>query len=287
MANYEQQPDTNDSKRYEYSKNTLIAANLELDRHVDNLQRAGIAMQGIPDFSHEIDNRREKIRHLVYGGNTHPSVSWNDTFRLRSHFELLDEIVYTPIVFSYGTAKEQLPLRRTLIDGVLGINTSLIESALEQYDHPDISPQEREELQGVIHELTAPTLLNHQQIPTALALPAPARDDLMEKTDILYYTAHQHGYSALPIQVKSSYPKEGEGNQVPKGGILVTSRHMGNSVQNNFMTARALVAEIQGQLTPRQAEHLDLFSRHFVNHVRSEAEAVRAQQTDQQAKQAA
>jgi hypothetical protein len=263
---------------FKYAKdegNEVLATSLSLDQQVQQLQGHGNRLATLPDFTQTIDQTKEQLRDILDRNEYSGIGTWNDYYRLLGHYELLDEIVYTPIVFRHGTQPDLQSTRELLVDGVYGLCVTIIESALDQYDHADTTNEEKEQLVGVLNEYTAPALLNYEQSPDRIALPAPANRDMTAKTDVVLYTLTQDGYNQLDIQVKSSHPRSKSELKAsrPKRGILITGRQMGNSPQNNYATARALVDEIHGNADSQQIAHLDLFKQHFNDTVKQRGQS--------------
>ena len=276
--------DTPDRRVFDQAKmegNDILAQNIQLDYFIQELHRRGTEGATLPNFSHIIDQRKEETRHLLEKYQDDASVTWTDFYRLLSHQELLDEIVYAPLVFNRPDRPQQQTECEQLVDGVFGLNAAIIESALEQYDHPHATSEERRHLKGVINEHVAMALLNFEQRPDQIARPSPVGSDLRRKTDIIRHSVSGGIYSELPIQVKSHIPHSEKDQMTPEGGILVTANEMGNSERNNFTTARAIVAEVggmtdmSGEKRQYYAEHLRLFHAHFTKSVDNKANLVR------------
>lgn len=238
--------------------NEILAANVYLDKKIEQLIRDGLDSATIPDLSHNIDELKRHIQKVLEENEYSGTGTWNDYFRLLSHYELMAEIIYAPILLRHrDTAGCQ-----SLVDGIYGINARILESALDQYDHPDATLRERKQLQGVMHEQVAMALINYAQVPNSLALPSPAQDDLYQKTDIIHHKLQDDVYDTVKIQVKSARPEDRK-KATPVGGILVLASDMGNSHFNNFKTARVIVRQNQGTQTDEEDAHLTLFLKHF------------------------
>ena len=101
-------------------------------------------------------------------------------------------------------------------------------------------------------------LLNFDQNPEEVALPAATADDVAAKTDIVRYTVTPRGYETLRIQVKSSEPPKGKRRQVtPKGGVLITGTMMGNSREGGLRTSHALVEVVNNTDSANRKAHED------------------------------
>lgn len=260
--------------------NEILAHTIQLDQFAQRLQRQGEREPALPDFSELIDQAKERTQKVLATHEFDATATWTDFYRLLGYQELLDEIIYAPLVFNHPNRQRHKAECKQLVNGVFGINATIIESALEQYDHPYATPEEREHLKGVINEHTAAALLNMEQRSDSITLPTSPGADIRAKTDLVRHSVQTGAYEALPIQVKS-HPPGDRRNMTPEGGILVTANEMGNSERSNFMTARAIVAEVTGatdlpdEERTRYAEHLRLFHLHFNKSVNNKAHLVR------------
>jgi hypothetical protein len=254
-------------ERAHTERNPIMAASVRLDKNIRQLQSYGEQMTDIPDLSSEIERIRADVTSMIdthYLGNTG---TWIDIYRLITKCELLEQSIYTPLLFRYGNNADHIVQagREALINGLLGVHAKILASALEEYSYPDATDEEKAELRGIINEHTAMALFNYDQDPVVISLPATTASDVTAKTDIVRYTATDTGYQTLPIQVKSSHPID-PASVTPEGGILVTGIMMGNTVENRLKTARAIVAEVANEdsaVRPSYNKHLVFFRGHF------------------------
>lgn len=239
-------------------RNPVTVTSISIDKNVRRLQTYGEQMIDIPDLSSEIERMKNDAGAVIESNYLDSQRTWTDIYRLIAQSKLLEHIVYTPLLFRFGenATDEVREGREALANGLLGLHTEIIASALSEYHHPDVSEDDQDHLLGVINEHTAMALLNFDQNPDTVTLPAATAEDIAAKTDIIRYTVTKRGYATLPIQVKSSEPPKERRRQVtPRGGILVTGTMMGNSREGSLRTSRALVEIVNNTNSPHREAH--------------------------------
>ena len=239
-------------------RNPVTIASINIDKNVRRLQGYGEQMTDIPDLSSEIGRMKDDASAVIERHYLDSERTWTDIYRLIAKRQLLEHIIYAPLFFRFGenSTNEMRAGRETLANGLLGLHTEIIANALEEYHHPGASDDDRDQLVGVINEHTSMALINFDQDPDVIALPALTADDIAAKTDIVRYSVSRRGYKMLPIQVKSSEPpKEKRRRLTPKGGILVTGTMMGNSREGGLRTSHALVEVVNNANSPDREAH--------------------------------
>lgn len=223
----------------------LTNTNAFLDEQIDNLQQRYLYQDDRAEVDNDIAHAAQVLADLFDRLTVDDISTWNDYFRLFSHYAFLEQRVKIPAAFS---AQQEWQERKSLVNGVYGINAAIIETALSLHDRSN-DRSERKDLRGAIQEQTVSALLNYTQTPSAIALPAAMIDDLKHETDIDYWRIQQKTPTCVGLQVKSEVPP-GAPLTTKSGSIIVSANEFGNSFNRtklSLLTSRLIVADVSEQ----------------------------------------
>lgn len=241
----------------------LRANNAILDEQIDELQERYANQDDRSEIDNDIARTSQALNRLFDTLSATHINSWNDYFRLLSHCAFIEQRVKIPAAFS---TQQEWQERKSLTNGVYGINAAIIETALSLHDNIK-NESERMQLRGAIHEQTVSALLNYTQTPSAVALPAKMIDDLKHETDIDYWRIQQKVATHVGLQVRSHMPL-GSSLITKSGSIIVTAKDFGNAFHANklsLLTSRLIVADVSDQgLDPILKQHLESQQASFI-----------------------
>jgi hypothetical protein len=238
-----------------------------VDEQLYKLHRYGLAYQSsrnqMPNYSQEIAELRDVLNNALqtHFNKKKASFPWPQYYALLNRDVFIEELTYAPLILGATNMPEhQL---QQFADGVYGLNVHLLADALSHYDTMDTYDPNRNNLRGIINELTSVALLNRDQTPGHLALPAHYMADAYRKTDTIYYHRVGNIPYATNIQVKSYLQAEQTTEHlIPPHGILIDATDMSNL--DNFATSRAIVAELY-----QEPQHVRGMNHTFLERVHS------------------
>lgn len=233
-----------------HQENKLLFTNLTVDKMVDQLHIFARNQPAIPDFSEQITAMLSTVVMALEEARPFKMESFTDYYRLVSHAALLEQLIYTPLLFSENKFYVE---RKEIVNGICGFTATILQETLSINDSDDLTYEEHSNLRGVINEQTVIGMLNRSQSPSRIALPAKASDDILRKTDINYWHIDKHTTHVTPVQVKSNPPAEKK-ERLEALMPLVTADIIDN-LNGQYRLARLLVKEnSQGIDTDEEAE---------------------------------
>ncbi|MBM3210203.1 hypothetical protein FJZ39_02590 [Candidatus Saccharibacteria bacterium] len=233
-----------------------LKTSLQIDTAIDQLRERLMAplylkdeleaANDLPEIHSEItamgDNIRQHVADLAYD----PRENWQSAFAPQIRAAYFEPLVTAPYTIS---KLDHMPTKnyhmRQMRDHLYGVSGELLQVALEEFDAPNYSAEDRAGILGVINELTAASLLNRYPNSERVTLPAPTIADAEEGTDLVFYAYVKRTCYTKNLQIKSSsFGSMRHASRFPDVQVI----HMNDThdINSNLHIARLIVQELDG-----------------------------------------